>query len=191
MSARNTAQTAQLVAYDSTTRTVVAKSSPVPGAHSISSIAIGPNGHVYGVAGSTLFEADPRTLTVIRTKAFYTQDIPGTVVFLRSQLIASVAGKIYTLTADDFHETQVATGARLAVNSRGQYYYVRDGALYRMTGVPSAVAPTAAVTSNASGFALTTADVKLGASMLGLIAMLIAIPVFTLHHRRIDYVVRR
>ncbi|MGW0228102.1 hypothetical protein ACWDWO_07300 [Actinopolymorpha singaporensis] len=57
---------AKLVRWNPDTKTVVRSVSPVPGAGSVNALTV-HNGHLYGLADGTLFEANPGTLAVTRS----------------------------------------------------------------------------------------------------------------------------
>ncbi|QQS18665.1 hypothetical protein IPL68_01070 [Candidatus Saccharibacteria bacterium] len=65
---------AVLIAYSRSANTVVKRVVPVPRATAITGLAVGSNGHLYGVADATLFELDPETMTVLHAKPFYKKD---------------------------------------------------------------------------------------------------------------------
>ncbi|QQS19955.1 hypothetical protein IPL85_00625 [Candidatus Saccharibacteria bacterium] len=181
---------ATLVAFDINSRSVTARLTPVPKAKSISSLAVGPNGHLYGVAGNTLFELDTVTKTVVQTKAFYDTAAPGNLVFHQGELYASVSGKIMQIRLSDFHDTVIASGSQVAINSMGDLYYARDGALYRIVAERQAVAGASTEVSNATPL-LSLVDFRIGASSALLVLMLVALPILKLHLRRPTYSIHR
>ena len=62
---------AVLYVLDFATRKVVCQTVPVPGAKVIRSLAVGPDGRVYGLAqGSVLFVFDPETQEIVHTESF-------------------------------------------------------------------------------------------------------------------------
>lgn len=56
----------RLVRWDPATKSVLTSTVPVEGARSVNALTV-HNGHLYGLADHTLFEADPDTLAVTRT----------------------------------------------------------------------------------------------------------------------------
>ncbi len=182
---------AALFAYNLQTRTVDAKLVAVPGARAITSVAVGSNGHVYGVADATLFEYDPLTKAVVQTKAFYLKgDSPGNVVFWQGKLRASVADKIYDVNLTNFDTTQIASGRNLAINSLGDSYYSRDGGLYRVRAKRQAIVPVAP-SSTARSFDLTNIRLTAGVGSVTLLALLLMLPLAKLFQRRHAYTIRR
>ncbi|PID99648.1 hypothetical protein CSA80_00055 [Candidatus Saccharibacteria bacterium] len=177
-------QDAALFAYDVKRATVRTRSVPAPQGGSITSLAASKDGRLYGVAGATLFEVDPHSLALIRKKAFYTTGQPGTVSLLADKLAVSAGGKIYEVAYGTFEAVQVASGEQLAVNSAGDYYYSRDGALYRM----QTVRPAAIVAPVGTTAAFQLAGLELPLSILGVLVLsVIALSVFKVHLRRPTY----
>lgn len=171
---------AALVAYDVANGKATAKLVPVPNASNITSLVVLPNGHLYGVADSTVFVVDTTTMTVLQTKPFYSTGAAGNIVSAQNKLYASVGGKLYTVQPDDLSYTQIGTGTNVAVDSLGDYYYSRDGALYRIL-TPRQAVNTGVVQSVASGFNVSKIDLRLAASILMLLLALIAIALFRQH----------
>ncbi len=180
---------ASLFAYDVSkraTKTVV----PVPGAKNITSLIVFGD-KLYGVADSTVFAVDPSTMTVTGKRPFFQVNAPGNLVAAKGKLIASVGGKIYTLDPADLSDTYVASGAHVAVNSLGDYYYSRGGAIYRMLAPRKATAVGGGLESSSSHLGFSLANLQLSVSALALTAALAAIPILRLRKHRATYTLRR
>lgn len=183
-------QNATLFAYDMTRQTVVTRSVPVLGAKSISSVVLGGDGYLYGVADETLFQVDTRTLSVVRTKVFQTLGQPGSVVFSKDKLLASIGGKIYDVRFDDLSARQIASGTHLALTPRGDYIYSREGALYRMAAETDETVAGATTTST-GGIHLADVQLQLGAGSVAILILLLAVPIVRLFTHRPTYSIRR
>jgi hypothetical protein len=189
----NPAGSATLLAYDVAHQNVTAQTIPVPGKGAITSLVIGANGHVYGMAGSTLFEADPGTLTVRNRHALSVTDQAGNLLFWQGQLLASVAGKIYQVKADTLVATYVTNGVNLRVNSRGDMYYSRGAALYRTLAPHAQVAAVTKVQKSAvPRFNFSVVDIRVRAGIVGLFGVLLLAGLgLKLHQRRQAHAVYR
>lgn len=181
-----------LFAYDMANGELLSKVLPESNRSAVTSLVAGNQGRLYGVAGATVFAADRATLGVRQTKSFPAQDSPGTILYARSGLVASVGGKIYSLQADDLTSTQIASGAQLAINSLGDMYYSRDGALYRQVAKQQEIAASSgAVMTSGSGFDLASIVTKIGAGSAAVGILLLAVPIIRLLPRRPTYLLQR
>ena len=191
--APNTNGGAALVAYDLDKRTVKAKTVPIASAKAITSLVVGPDGKLYGLAGATLIEFNPQTLGVTRTRLF--SNGGGSVASMAKrggQLVVSVGGKIVSVDPSTFAETYLAEGSQVAVNSLGDVYYSRSGGIYRILAPRKAAAPVGSSRPSADiGSGSIPIDMELGAGTVLAGLLLAALPLFRLFHRRSTYYVRR
>lgn len=178
---------AELVSYDTTRQAVVTRSVPVPGAKDISSLAVGPNGHIYGVAGSTLFEVDPQTLAVVNRHALSVTGQSGNLLFWQGKLLASVAGKIYQVNADTLSAKYLVGGSHVSVNSLGDMYYSRGAALQRMIAPRVQVAAVTKVQkASSSRFDFAAIDIRVRAGVVASFGLLLLSGLaLRLHQRRV------
>ncbi len=187
--------TAELVRYDIAKQSVAATVTPAAAAHSIDSLAVGPNGHIYGMAGATLFEADPVTLSVLRRNVFSVaaDPQPGKVLFWHGQLIVSAGGKIYQVKTDDLSATYVANGTSVIVNSQGDLYYYRGGAFLRMLAPEQKVAAVTKVEKSVMPhFNFSVVDIRLRIGVASLFGMLLLSGLgLRLHKRRVAHATYR
>ncbi len=184
---------AALVAYDLEKRTLKVKTVPVASAKSITSMVVGPEGKLYGLGGATLFEFNPQTLGVARTRLFSNGAGSANNIANRAgQLVVSVGGRVLSVDPTTFADTYVAEGSQVAVNSLGDVYYSRNGGIYRVLAPrPAAAAAGSTEPSSGIGTGSIPINMKLGAGTVLAGLILAAIPVFRLFHRHNVYYVRR
>ncbi len=184
---------AALVAYDLEKRTLKVKTVPVASAKSINSMVVGPEGKLYGLGGATLFEFNPQTLGVARTRLFSNGAGSASNIANRAgQLVVSVGGRVLSVDPTTFADTYVAEGSQVTVNSLGDLYYSRNGGIYRVLAPREAAAPAGTTESNTGiGLGSIPINMKLGVGTILAGLLIAAIPVFRLFHRHNVYYVRR
>ena len=189
----NAAGGAALVAYDLEKRTLKVKTVPVASAKSITSMVVGPEGKLYGLGGATLFEFNPQTLGVARTRLFSNGAGSASNIANRAgQLVVSVGGRVLSVDPTTFADTYVAEGSQVTVNSLGDVYYSRNGGIYRVLAPRQAAAAAGSTEPNSGvGTGSIPINMKLGAGTILAGLLIAAIPVFRLFHRHNVYYVRR
>ena len=159
----------------------------------VSSIIAEANGRLYGVSGSMLFEADSSSLSMLRNSSHPGQDLIGSIIQGKYGIFAAVSGKIYALDTASFQTKHIASGTQVSVNSYGDLYYMRGGALYRLMAERQDTAPvtSAAGVSGDHHIDLVHWGIKIGAGTAAIGLALLVVPIFRLFHRRPTYSIQR
>jgi len=113
---------ARLFLFDPVTGTRTAAYTPVPGAHSINELSLGPDGKIWGLADGTVFVFDPDSRTVLRRIPVFTgstgaQD--GALVWRDGYLYGVTGGRLF-----------------LVDSLGGAASVLRQGGLNRLTQTP-------------------------------------------------------
>lgn len=179
-----------LFAYTVATGSVV--SQPTPGAKPIRGLVVSKQGVLYGVTDTTLFAANLQTLQITKHSTFAGQDLPASIAYAKGKLVASLAGKVYAVAGEELRTSQVASGSQVALNSRGDYYYTRSGALYRLVMPPkSASSTTVSKTQLTSKLDLAGFGTTIGVGSAAIGVLLLLIPILRLLQRRPTYSLQR
>lgn len=175
--------TASLAAYDTQTRRVTAKIEPVPGATTLHALALGSNGHIYGVADTTFFELDLARFVVLNRERVAGQADSGSIAVRGAAMFASVADKLYAVKTDTFQLVQIGSGSSLAVNTSRDLYYGRRGGMYRRMADDSGVTGVGTTARSGFSFDFSMIDYKVGLGTLAALSLLLVIPLLRLLHR--------
>ncbi|TDE11461.1 PQQ-binding-like beta-propeller repeat protein [Jiangella asiatica] len=118
---------------------IVHESVPVDGEPSLSGLAFGPDGFLYGLAGGWLFAFDPDTREVVRRQEL--QDTGVSRYGTDRALLFDEVGRLFVTTGGSLHQVHpttwevdvLATGQveRLAIDRHGDLYFNREASLYR------------------------------------------------------------
>lgn len=98
-----TETTAKVFFWDPARRETLAEFEPVPGEGTVSALAVGPEGLVYGVAGASLFVVDPREQKVVTALP---HDLGGVIY---NALFAGPQGRLYGLSKNGIFTVDPAT----------------------------------------------------------------------------------
>ena len=114
------AREAKVFTADLATGEKIAEYTPVPGADSITSLVVGPDDMIWGLADGELFILDPATGAVV-----HRQDVPGNYSGVQDELVVSVA---------DEHVYASLDGYLLKIDPLSKAVTViRDAQTYRLT----------------------------------------------------------
>ncbi|WP_329519194.1 hypothetical protein [Spirillospora sp. NBC_01491] len=109
---------------------------PVPGAGTVSSVAIGSDGNLWGIAGRTVFAVEPRRGTVVRRLALGTGTAGGDLVTAGRVLYAGLDGdKIFRIDPRSPRTPTLVVehrNRRLAVGPGGRLFFSDGADLYRV-----------------------------------------------------------
>lgn len=133
-------QEAKLFSWDVEKGLKVDEFIPVPGAKAITSLIIGPDGNIWGMASGTLFVFDPLVKKVIRSRQIYRAGVLKSHVWRDAFLILHPSGKIYGTGSNqlfridpislDF-EVIEKPASLLAMDELGRIYFHRSAELWR------------------------------------------------------------
>lgn len=113
---------------------------PVPGAKAITSMIIGPDQNIWGMASGTLFVFDPIAKKVIRSKLIYQAGVLRSHVWRDAFLLLHPSGKIYGTGSNQLfsvdsktmdHEIIEKSASLLAMDEMGRIYFHRSAELWR------------------------------------------------------------
>jgi hypothetical protein len=139
---------AELFIWNPSTREVEFQIAPVSGAATITDLITAPNGQVYGIAGSTLFEFNPQTQQITNS-----QTLPFSNV-IDNSISADDAGRIWGLAesgifvidTSKFNTTMIASSPLVISGgyamSNGNIYFISGPSVYSYT-IPLAAAAVA------------------------------------------------
>ncbi|TMV51493.1 hypothetical protein FE783_06875 [Paenibacillus mesophilus] len=137
-----TATEAKLFVWDTTTNQKVFETVPVAGKRAITSLLLGPDGNIWGVAEGTLFVFNPATRTVVYSADKFPVSYSGSGHVWRDAkmelnpdgyVYVTIGGKMYRIDpATKNTETLIASGASLlATDNDGDLYYVSGVNLFK------------------------------------------------------------
>ena len=135
------AQDSVVFAWDARTGTKLWQTTPIPGERAITSLITGPDGHLWGITVGMLFEMDPATGAVLRTKKLYDFEFTdGYSVWSSGKLGVApdnsltaqiIGGTLLSIDPATLRTTELASGvSRPAFALNGDVYFVRDTDLY-------------------------------------------------------------
>jgi hypothetical protein len=113
---------------------------PVPGAKAITSMIIGPDGNIWGMASGKLFVFDPIAKKLIKSKQIYQAGILRSHVWRDAFLVLHPSGKIYGTGSNQLfrvdpktldHEFIEKSASLLAMDEMGRIYFHRSAELWR------------------------------------------------------------
>ncbi|MFI9581539.1 hypothetical protein ACIHCQ_06770 [Streptomyces sp. NPDC052236] len=124
-----------LFAWDVTRGEKLWEIEPVSTEHTVSSLVMGPDLKLWGLAGHTLFAVDRVTQEVLHVFELGTRSVGGTIVSMRSKLYVSVdVGLIYRVDPFDLDRDPVLIVAyphrRLTGHQDGRLYFSRVAELF-------------------------------------------------------------
>lgn len=131
------AKQALLFGFDPATGKVVYKESVVERAVAVSGLTAAPDGHLWGLAGTTLFEFDPGNRRIVHRKELFA-DTGGerygdglTLAFVGDRLFGTAQGKLFEVNPGNWHVTILDTTHDLFKLT------AHDGSLYLIGGQTS------------------------------------------------------
>lgn len=124
----------KLFIWDPATHQTVFTADPVPGAATVSGLVFDKQGMLWGVADSTVFEFDPQTRTVVRTKQLFADTDAArygeghTTLFENGALFGVTDNKLFRLNTHSWNVTVLDTHATsdLTSDPDGNLYYIAD-----------------------------------------------------------------
>jgi hypothetical protein len=150
-----TATSGELFAWDPTTHQVVFSTVPLQGATNVSGLVLDGQGHLWGLADSTLFEFDLATRTVIRTEALAsTRDdsmygLENQLVLDHGRLFATTDGRLFHIDTVTWSVQTLYAGpaSNLTEDGQGQLFFIQDPSYVYRYDLPTTVY-TPAVTAH-------------------------------------------
>lgn len=135
------ARDAAVFAWDAASGTKSWEVTPIPGERAITTLIAGPNGNLWGITVGMLFELDPATGAVLRTKRLYNFEFTdGYSVWVSAKLGVApdgtltaqiIGGTLLSIDPATMSTTELATGVnRPTFAPNGEVYFVRDTDLY-------------------------------------------------------------
>ncbi len=133
-------QEARLISWDVEKGLKLDEFIPVPGAKAITSMIIGPDRNIWGMASGTLFVFDPIAKKVIRSKQIYQAGVLRSHVWRDAFLVLHPSGKIYGTGSNQLfwidpktldHEFIEKSASLLAMDDMGRIYFHRSAELWR------------------------------------------------------------
>ncbi|MCS0635586.1 hypothetical protein NX801_07910 [Streptomyces sp. LP05-1] len=114
---------------------------PVATEGTVSGLAVGPDGRLWGLAGHTLFAVDLRSRTIVRRLELGTRSTGGTVVVSRGMLYVSVdGGLVFRVNPFASHLDPVLIAAfahrRMTGHRDGRLYFSRGAELLKLDPRP-------------------------------------------------------
>jgi hypothetical protein len=131
---------AVLFGWDPATAQVTFRVTPVPGASAVSALTFTPDGHLWGLAGTTLFEFDPTQRAVLRTKKLFPSGAnprdgaQENLRFVNGRLFGTAYGRFFHIDPVTLHLDVLASGAGFTriTSAAGDLYLVGgDTSVYR------------------------------------------------------------
>jgi hypothetical protein len=113
---------------------------PVPGAKAITSMIVGPDGNIWGMASGTLFVFDPKAGRVLRSKQIYQAGTFKDHVWRDAFLVLHPSGKIYGTGSNQLFSIDPLTleytviekaASLLAIDDKGRIYFHRSAELWQ------------------------------------------------------------
>lgn len=121
------ARQAKLFGWDPQTKRKVFEFAPVPNTQAITSLIIGPDGNVWGVANATLFIFDPASQKVLFTKKLLEKDTTKNYALWRDAfMIVHPSGQVYATLDGKFLEINPATKAVTVLRDKGAKLLAMD-----------------------------------------------------------------
>lgn len=134
------AQDGVVFAWDAASGTKLWQTTPVPGERAITALVTGPDGNLWGASVGVLFEMDPATGTVLRTKKFYDYTYSDSAQVWTSaalsfaadgSLTAELQGNLLSIDPATLNATQLASSvSQPAFAPNGDVYFQRGTDLY-------------------------------------------------------------
>lgn len=131
---------AKLFSWDVKKSTKVDELVPVPGAKAITSMIIGPDQNIWGMAGGTLFIFNPYTKKVIKSKQIYPSGVLKSHIWRDAFLVLHPSGKIYGTGGGQLFSIDPANlkfkliekpASLLAIDDEGKIYFHRSAELWQ------------------------------------------------------------
>jgi hypothetical protein len=113
---------------------------PVPGAKAITSMIIGPDQNIWGMASGTLFVFDPIAKKVLRSRQIYQAGVLRSHVWRDAFLVLHPSGRIYGTGSNQLfridpktldYEIIEKTASLIAMDEIGRIYFHRSAELWR------------------------------------------------------------
>lgn len=130
----------KLFSWDMESQKIVDELIPVEGANAITSLIIGPDGNIWGMAGGTLFVFDPKNRKVIREKIIYPTPPLTSHVWRDAFLMLHPSGMIYGTGSNQLFRINPITmdvefilkpASLLAMDDQGRIYFHRSAELWQ------------------------------------------------------------
>ena len=137
---RPSTEEAKLFSWDAKRGVKLDELVPVPGAKAITSMIIGPDKNIWGMAGGTLFVFNPITKTMLKTKPIYQSGVLKSHVWRDAFIMLHPSGKIYgtgggQLFSVDPNNMEFKilekSASLLAMDDEGKLYFHRSAELWQ------------------------------------------------------------
>jgi hypothetical protein len=138
-----TAEEGRLFVWDMEGREKVWEGVPVPGERHVTGLIVDPDGLILGVAGRHLFQFDPATREVVRTKDLLPGEevrepatvwVNGVLNFHEGMLYGRAMGRIFRLDPQTWEsEVLVERTSYFAQDPQGRIYFSRGETLYQFS----------------------------------------------------------
>jgi hypothetical protein len=135
-----TTQEAKLISWDVKKEIILDEIIPVPGAKAITSMIIGPDGNIWGMASGTLFVFDPIAKKVLISSQIYQAGVLRSHVWRDAFLVLHPSGKIYGTGSNQLFRIDPLTlnyeiiekaASLIAMDEMGRIYFHRSAELWR------------------------------------------------------------
>lgn len=130
----------KLFSWDVENQKIVDELIPVQGANAITSLIIGPDGNIWGMAGGTLFVFDPKSRKVLKEKLIYPTPPLTSHVWRDAFLMLHPSGMIYGTGSNQLFrinpvnldvEFLLKPASLLAMDNQGRIYFHRSAELWQ------------------------------------------------------------
>lgn len=136
-------QDGTLFIWDTVTKRKVFEMNPIPGERAITALAFDSSGMLWGLTNGTLFQFNPETRQVVRTKVLYPyawKDIVlagGYLNFHEGMLYGEAAGYIFRLNPVTWEHTTLTSGNYFAQDPYGRIFTTKNSTeLYMVDVIP-------------------------------------------------------
>jgi hypothetical protein len=135
-----TTQEAKLISWDVEKEIILDEFIPVPGAKAITSMIIGPDQNIWGMASGTLFVFDPIAKKVLRSRQIYQAGVLRSHVWRDAFLVLHPSGRIYGTGSNQLFSIDPKTldyemiekpASLIAMDEMGRIYFHRSAELWR------------------------------------------------------------
>jgi hypothetical protein len=130
----------KLFSWDVEQEKIIDEIIPVNGANAITSLIVGPDGNIWGMAGGTLFVFNPQTKQLVKQKEIYPTPPLTSHVWRDAFLIAHPSGMIYGTGSNQLFSIDPKTmqvdfilkpASLLAMDDEGKLYFHRSAELWQ------------------------------------------------------------